>query len=206
MRSEGIPIPKSQRRASLARLAVGAFLRTGPICKLADLITAVRFVVQGNSMEPNFTRDQYVLVSRMAYLRNGPSRGDVVVLYDPRQQRRNFIKRIIGLPEELIRVEDGHVFINGQLLEEAYLNGRSGYQDTYNKSGVLLYDTVPTGIPDKSKGPSKEWTLGDDQYFVMGDNRANSDDSRSFGPLKRELILGKAWIRYWPLSAWGFLP
>ena len=164
-----------------------SFLRVGPLYKLADLLTSARFVVEGGSMQPNLAVGQYVLVSRMAYRRRGPSRGDLVVMRQPRQPERDYIKRIVGLPGECVRVEGSGVFINGRQLEEPYLASEWDAGAGRGRNGAL----------------SKEWAVGDDSYFVMGDNRGNSDDSRSFGPVKRDLIVGKVWIRYWPRSAWG---
>ena len=140
-------------------------------------------------MQPSLAVGQYVLVSRMAYRRRSPSRGDLVVLRQPRQPERDYIKRIVGLPGECVRVESGGVFINGRQLEEPYLAAERDAGAGRGGNGAL----------------PKEWSLGNDSYFVMGDNRRNSDDSRSFGPLKRDLIVGKVWVRYWPRSAWGTL-
>ena len=201
MRSESIPISKSRRPPGLVGLFLATFLRIGPIGRFVNFITSVRFVVRGDSMQPSFAMDQYILVSRVAYLRDEPSRGDVVVLRHPGQWGRNYIKRIVGLPGEHVQVEDGHAFVDGQLLAEPYLNGASD-----SLRGDVQQAAALRGIPCEGQGLPLECFLGDDQYFVMGDNRYNSDDSRSFGPLKRELIVGKAWIRYWPRSAWGFLP
>ena len=175
---------------------------------MADFLTAARFVVRGNSMRPNFARDQYILVSRLSYLEDGPARGDVVVLRHPCQWRRNYIKRIIGLSGENIRVEGVRVFVNGQLLEEPYLEIESGLLNppqTDDEGRGRLSDPLPIGFPGEPDEQVCECTLSDGRYFVMGDNRAYSEDSRSFGPVGRELIVGKAWIRYWPRNDWGMI-
>jgi signal peptidase I len=186
-------------------MAFKMLLKFGPTYRLADFLTAVRFVVHGNSMQPNFVRDQYILVSRLSYLEDGPARGDVVVLRHPCQGRRNYIKRIIGMSGENIRVEGGRVFVNGQLLEEPYLNIESGLPNYYDEGIGRLSDPTPIGLLDEPDEQVYECLLGDGQYFVMGDNRAHSDDSRSFGPVDRKLIVGKAWIRYWPRNDWGMI-
>jgi len=210
MKSHGLPVPKLRRRtAGPVGRAIEAFLRFSPLYNLANFLTAVRFFVQGDSMLPNFAQDQYILVSRMAYLWDGPSRGDVVVLRHPRQQGRNYnyIKRVVGLPGEHVRVEGGLVFINGQLLEEPYLNGvpiPSFAPSPFAKGGLGGLGKV-TEVEGESRHDQDVSSLSGAQYFVMGDNRANSDDSRSFGPVDRRLIVGKAWVRYWPRSAWGII-
>ena len=182
---------RNRRTSKWVRL-LEHMLRFAPIYRLANLVTAVRFVVKGDSMEPSFSREQYILVSRMAYLWQGPRRGDVVVLRHPEHLSRNYIKRIVGLPGETVQVPGERIYINGGLLHEPYLNGDAG-------------NTASDESPAKKDNSVGEWSLGDDQYFVMGDNRSNSDDSRSLGPLGRELIIGKAWACYWPRSAWGII-
>ncbi len=162
--------------------------KIGPARHLVNLLTTARFVVNGDSMRPNFSPGHYILVSRLAYWLNEPSRGDVVVLQHPYQQHRTYIKRIVGLPGEIVRIRGWSTFIDGQLLEEPYLD----------QSSVVLLDDK-----EEPHNTFDEWTLGDEEYFLLGDNRASSVDSRSFGPLKRGLLIGKAWIRYWPRSAWG---
>ena len=165
----------------------------GPFYKLAEFLTTVRFVVQGGSMEPNFADDQYLLVSRMALWSGAMSRGDVAVLRNPSHWRRTYIKRIVGLPGERVGTVAERVFINGVLLEEPYLGEPLEEADLERLEQQI------------SQGQIQEWSLGADEYFVMGDHRVDSDDSRSFGPVNRQLIVGKAWIRYWPQSAWGIV-
>ena len=180
---------------------LGALLRSGSVHGLANLLMAARFVVKGESMLPNFAMDQYVLVSRLAYQSRAPSRGDVVVLRHPGQPRRNYIKRIVGLPGERVQAGDGRVRINGEVLVEPYLyRGDDG-----RFKGGMSHPDGPLGEQGPADGGSEEWFLEEDRYFVMGDNRQYSDDSRAFGPVGRDLIVGKAWIRYWPRDAWGFI-
>ncbi len=185
--------------------ALRAFLGFRPIYKLANLLTAVPFVVCGNSMRPALASNEYVLISRMSYLLNGPSRGDVVVLRNPWQPRTRYIKRIIGLPGEHVRVEGGLVFLDGLPLEEPYLDTGLSSAAGQDESPVSLDEGVSVEPHEHGKAPLTEWYLDEDEYFVLGDNRARSNDSRSFGPLHRSLIVGRSWVRYWPRSAWGFL-
>ena len=206
MNPERTSIPRRRRR-SPGRWTrfLKNLLRVKPIYRLANLVTAVRFVVKGDSMEPSFSKDHYILVSRMAYLWQGPRRGDVVVLRHPKRRSQNYIKRIVGLPGETVHALGERIYINGVLLQEPYLNGDAGFQDLSDPAGVSPQYSESTKDTDKNTGPASEWSLDEEQYFIMGDNRANSDDSRSLGPLGRELIVGKAWARYWPRSVWGII-
>jgi signal peptidase I len=142
------------------------------IYTLVNLSTA-RAVVEGSSMQPNFETGQLVIVNRFAYYFNNPERGDVIVLHNPKNANEDFIKRVVGLPGEIVEIKEGRVYANGIRLEEPYIENFCANCD-------------------------KAWTLGPDEYFVLGDNRRNSHDSHSFGPIKRDLIVGQAWIRYWP--------
>ena len=181
---------------------LAAFLRFRPVYRLAELATAVRYVVQGDSMQPSFSRDQYILVSRLAYRGCAPSRGDVVVLRHPVHWYRHYIKRIVGLPGERVRTEGGRVYIGGHVLEQPYFEGHVGSRHDVHLGLDAAEAAGPMEMLEKT---DREWFVGEDEYFVMGDNRANSNDSRSLGPLPRELIVGKAWISYWPRSSWGVI-
>ncbi|GAB4551783.1 MAG: hypothetical protein OHK0023_19090 [Anaerolineae bacterium] len=145
------------------------------IYTLVNLATA-RAVVEGNSMQPNFQTGQLVIVNRFAYFFSLPQRGDVVVLHNPRSATGDdLIKRLIGLPGEYIQIRDGRVYVNGVLLDEPYI-------ERFCKTSC-----------------DGSWQIGPDEYFVLGDNRSSSHDSHSFGPIKRSLIVGQAWIRYFPI-------
>jgi signal peptidase I len=138
-----------------------------------------RFRIEGPSMRPNLEEGQYLIVNKIVYRLHPPQRGDIVVFNHPRNTDRDLVKRIIGLPGETVRVQDGHVFVNETLLVEPYI--------TYQAN---------------ARAPV-EYQLGPDEYFVLGDNRPNSDDSRRWGALNRDQIVGKVWISYWPPSSWG---
>ncbi len=148
---------------------------------LAQVLTSIHYAVRGDSMSPGFKSGQMLLVSRRALSWDGPSRGDVVIVRDPRDPRRDFLKRVVGLPGEGVRLRDGMLFIGGEQHPEPYLGD----------------GPATLGLEEKS------WTLGDGEYFVMGDNRMRSTDSRTFGPVGRASIRGRAWFRYWPPGAWG---
>ena len=148
------------------------------IAVLINLFLAQATRVYGHSMEPNLHTDQRLVVEKVSYRLHGPRRGDVVVLRMPERGPELLIKRVIALPGETIEVRGGEVFINGEALVEPYLSHETG--GTY---GPLQ---VPAG-----------------QVFVMGDNRGASNDSRVFGPVPMERVVGRAWVSYWPFSAVG---
>ena len=133
--------------------------------------------IKGESMNPNFADGELILTEKVSYYIYKPQRGDVVVFKAPKTTRVDFIKRIIGLPGENVKIEDGTVFINGQKLIEPY--------ETQKTQGGMSI------------------TLLENQYFVLGDNREASSDSRSFGPIERNTIKGKAWLVYWPITRSG---
>jgi signal peptidase I len=129
-------------------------------------------------MQPNFRAEQFLIVSRVSYLVDEPHRGDVVVFDPPGDAGPDplLIKRLIGLPGEQVELREGQVYINGTPLEEPYIRER-----------------CTTRCADES------WELGANEYFFMGDNRNNSRDSRVFGQVTRDRIIGEAIVRYWPL-------
>lgn len=163
------------------------------------------FKVDGNSMEPSLHTGQYLLVNKLAYasfglegiaeaipalepLRNStlfqlgsPQRGDIIVFRFPRDPTRDFIKRVVAIPGETVEVKTGVVYVNNRRLEEPYILN----SPTYTKEATI----VQPG-----------------EYFVLGDNRNNSSDSHVWGSVPAREIVGKAWITYWPMDAWGFIP
>lgn len=144
--------------------------------------------VKGASMEPNFHDEEYLLTDKISYRFHPPERGDVVIFRAPKNRDLDYIKRIIGLPGERVKIVDGSVFINGQKLKEDYLKG-----NTTSYSGSFLR-------------PEQEFLIPEGQYFVLGDNRSHSSDSRDWGTVAKEDIIGKAWLRYWPPPSFGILP
>ena len=170
-------------------LGVGAFL---------ILQASVQnFRVQGESMDPTLVNQQHLLVSKLAYavlplqtaiaatvgesddgaayVFNPPQRGDIVVFHLPDRQGADLVKRVVGLPGETVELRDGRVYVDGALLEEPYL---SSFDDS---------NEPPVAIPEG-------------HYYVLGDNRGVSFDSRSMGPIDQAHIIGKAWVSYWPLD------
>ncbi len=145
------------------------------------------FYVNGASMEPNYYDHEYLIIDEISYRLNAPLRGEVVVFRYPGDPKQYFIKRVIGLPGERVVVKDGQVIVYNQ----AYPDGLV-VEEPY-----LASDATTVGEADK--------TLGTDEYFVLGDNRRASLDSRRFGPIKRNAIVGRTWLRGWPLDRVGVL-
>jgi signal peptidase I len=150
------------------------------IAVLINLFLAQATRVYGSSMEPNLHTDQRLVVEKVTYRLHSPRRGDVVVIRMPERGPELLIKRVIGLSGETIEVREGTVYINGQPLEEAYLVRKT--TGTYGPS------TVPEG-----------------HVFVMGDNRGASNDSRIFGAVPLERVVGRAWVSYWPFESLGIV-
>ncbi|MBI3396929.1 signal peptidase I [Candidatus Woesebacteria bacterium] len=145
--------------------------------------------IKGASMQPNFPDAEYLLTEKVSYYLNDPKRGDVVVFKPPAlvSQDDEFIKRVIGLPGEKLTVKDNHVYINTKRLKEEYLS-----------------TSLPTtGSSFLQEG--QEYTIPAGKFFVMGDNRTNSSDSRAWGPITKDEISGRAWLIYWPLNLAGFV-
>lgn len=142
------------------------------------------FYVKGASMEPNFYDHEYLIIDEISYRFNEPERGDIIVFRYPRNPQEYFIKRLIGLPGDEIQIKDGRVTV--------YNEG--------NDSGVVLDEPyLEEGI--KTYGLSEERIiLGEDEFFVLGDNRNSSKDSRSFGPVHRNFITGRVLLRGWPFN------
>ncbi|MCC6454814.1 MAG: signal peptidase I [Caldilineaceae bacterium] len=139
--------------------------------------------IESHSMEPNFYEGQFILVNKLAYRLGSPERGDVLVFHNPNNVDEDYIKRVIGLPGDNLDIHDGTVFINGKPLVEEYPIHEIPRSSTY--------------------GPV---VIEPDHLFVMGDNRPQSQDSRSFGQLSEDLIVGKAWVRVWPFDKFGIIP
>ena len=145
-----------------------------------------RTQVQGSSMEPKLSSEDNLIVDKISYRFHDPERFDIVVFPFRSEENIFYIKRVIGLPGETIRIDEkGNILINGEILEESY--GKEVIQ-----SPGRAYEEI---------------VLADDEYFLMGDNRNNSTDSRdpSVGNVRRDEIVGRAWLRIWPLDQVGFI-
>ncbi|MCY4108745.1 MAG: signal peptidase I [Chloroflexi bacterium] len=148
----------------------------------ATRLVMQNFRVQGPSMHPNLISNELVLVSKLSYINSSPERGDVVVFRKPGGDSEDLVKRIVGMPGETIEMRTGRVFVNGLEIEE------TGYVDRLGTAVV-----PPVRIPAGS-------------YFVLGDNRSVSEDSRRFGAVPLAAIVGKVWVIYWPFAKFGFFP
>jgi signal peptidase I len=142
-------------------------------------LTVQSYTVVMSSMEPNFHDGECIMVNKVSYHSSGPQRGQVIIFNPPFDSEYPFIKRVIGLPGETVEIKDGNVFINGTALEE----------DEYIMA------------PPSYTMSAKE--IPENEYFVLGDNRNNSNDSHTGWTVPRDNIIGKAWFIYWPPSKWG---
>lgn len=140
------------------------------------------FYVKGASMEPSFFDKEYLIIDEISYRFREPERGDIVVFRYPLDPNQFFIKRIIGLPGEKIRINDGQITIFNSKSLEGQILDESPYLDHVFTVG------------------EKTITLKADEYYLLGDNRNSSLDSRVFGPVKNKLIIGRVWLRGWPLA------
>ncbi len=146
------------------------------------LFIAQPFIVDGLSMYPTFDNSDYLIVDEISYHFREPERGSVIVFHYPKDVSKSFIKRLIGLPGETVTIEEGRVSITSSTYPE----------------GLVLEE----GYVKKPKLDNLSFTLAQDEYFVMGDNRAQSADSRLWGPIKREHIIGQPLAQFWPPTLW----
>lgn len=175
---------------STRRSPIGQFMRdVGETLLLTLVMFAIirlaiqNYQVDGTSMLPTLQNQQYVIVDKLTYLFSSPKRGDIIVFEYPLDQTQDYIKRIIGTPGDHVNVsQNGQVTVNGVVLNEPYVN------DNNNPYGPEAF------------------TVGPNQYFVLGDNRGASSDSRDWGLVDKKLILGKAEIVIWPISNFHILP
>lgn len=143
--------------------------------------------IQGDSMEPNFHENEYLLTDKLSYRFGEPQRGDVVVFKAPPNYRDEYIKRIMAIPGDTVEIINDQLFINKEPVNESFLP-----VETVTNPGQFLTEEKAVTIPQNS-------------YFVLGDNRSHSLDSRSFGFVSRDKITGKAWFVYWPPQNFGVI-
>ena len=146
-------------------------------------LTVQSYTVVMSSMEPNFQQGECIMVNKVCYRSSDPQRGQVIIFNPPFDSPHPYIKRVIGLPGETVEIKDGQVLIDGIPIDEPY-----------------IFPEPPQN--NKEYGPK---ALADDEYFVLGDNRNNSNDSRSGWTVPRDNIVGRAWFIYWPPGGWGIV-
>ena len=175
---EGVSLARAFGGQSLLRELLETILLTVIIFVVLNTVTG-RFQVRGSSMEPTLRDGQYLVISKATYWIHPPARGDIIVFEPPNHPTDDYIKRVVGLPGEQVEIRDGGMWVNGAPLAEPYIGNSGSY--------------------------SGAWSLGEGEYFVLGDNRNNSSDSHNWGVLPERNIVGKAWLCYWPPDAWGLV-
>lgn len=144
------------------------------------------FVVEGSSMEPNFQNAEYLLVNKLSYRMAAPQRGDVIVFHPPNIPSLNYIKRVIAVPGDKIEIVNGEIKVNGSKLDEPYIPAEKT-------------------LVRNSEAANLKQTMGEDQYFVLGDNREHSSDSREWGGVPMANIIGRAWLVVFPPKNFGLV-
>ena len=185
--------PRAAQAAPTAGSSASSLLReVAEVVVLAIILYfGISFAVQavhveGLSMYATLDDNDYLIANKIDYRLHPPQRGDIIILRPPTDNSKDFIKRVIALPGEKLLIRDGVVYINGHKLDEPYLP----------EAWTTLNNPPPWSVGDGAVIPANE-------YFVMGDNRNRSQDSRIFGPIGRDRIDGRAWFRIWPLDHFG---
>ncbi len=185
------PIYNSYTESSSLKIKIIEFIQTAVV--FAAIGTAIYlFIAQphkvsGSSMFPTLHTGDYIITNKVNYRLNDPKRGEIIVFKNPREESQDFIKRILGLPGDKVRVEKGHIFVNDVQLNESYLI-----------SSVIT-------LPGSFLKEGSDEIVSKDHYIVIGDNRLASSDSREWGFISREEIIGQAFFRYWPLISIGLI-
>jgi len=179
---------RSRRTKDSRRVAIEWIILIGAALIVAIVIRAFvfqAFYIPSESMVPTLAVDDRVLVNKRSYRLHDPNRGDIAAFKAPPKaetaQIKDLVKRVVGLPGETIEGRDGRILIEGKALEESYL---------------------PDGVESTTFGPV---VVPDDSYYLLGDNRQASKDSTYFGPIERDQLIGRAFLRFWPLNHLGFL-
>lgn len=186
--------PVSTSAASRWFEILQVLLLTLAIVAPVRLFLAKPFQVEGASMEPAFFNKEYLIVDEISYRFQEPRRGEVVVFHPPTDPGKYFIKRVIGLPGETVELINGEVKVYNKAHPNGWVLNESSYLDTSDYS-----------IDEKAAMTLRPVTVGPDEYFLMGDNRRASYDSRYFGPIKRDTLIGRAWFRGFPIQRAGAL-
>ncbi len=194
------PVPSAEPPKSDQKKAFRLMELVQVVCLTLAIVIPIRlflanpFKVQGASMEPAYFDHEYLIVDELTYRFDEPKRGEVVVFHPPTDQSKYYIKRVIGLPGETVELVNGIVKIYNQ----DHLNGW-----TLDEASYL--DLADYSVQERASMTMPPMTLKEDEYFLMGDNRRASYDSRFFGPVKRPALAGRAWLRGLPIQRWGIL-
>jgi signal peptidase I len=176
------PQPSAERSGGFRRFVLDVFetLLLSLVLFLGINAISARIRIESISMQPTLYAGNFVIVNKIAYLFNSPGRGDVIIFkYPPDPNREPYIKRIVGLPGDTVRVTNGAVYVNDQAMDEPYISAPPNYEGA--------------------------WTVPPDSLFVLGDNRNSSSDSHAWGMVPLKNVIGKAEVVYWPPSRWQFL-
>jgi signal peptidase I len=218
--------PATTDSSRLVRQGIEWVILVGVAVAIALLVKAFvvqAFYIPSGSMEPTLQISDRVLVNKLSYRFGDPSRGDIIVFEAPpgeaTPQIKDLIKRVIGLPGDVVEGRDGRIYVNGQLLEEPYLQStvisrtfgpyyvpkehdriQPVDDQTIDVNGTRVTARLQTTPPRDSSG-----AVSDDEYYMLGDNRQDSKDSTAFGPIHGDTIIGRAFLRVWPLSDFGRL-
>jgi signal peptidase I len=176
--SEAAAPKKKKSKAGGALREIVETLVLTAIIFLGVRVLVQNYKVEGYSMEPTLDDGQYLLINKVGMHFHQPTRGDIIVFEYPLDPSKSFVKRVIGVPGDTVEVRDQQTFVDGKAIKEPYIRSP--------ENGVFIRNVVPPG-----------------EYFVMGDNRNNSSDSRAWGMLPEKDIIGQAWVSYWPPSHWG---
>jgi signal peptidase I len=175
------PVAPEKNRSGLGRFMIDLLetLILSVVLFVAINALSARIRVDGYSMEPTLHSGEFVIVNRLAYKLGDPTISDVIVFHYPRDPQQEYIKRVIGLPGDHVRIADGQVYVNDFPIEEPYITTPPAYQS--------------------------DWTVPENSLFVLGDNRNNSSDSHTWGSVPMENVIGKAFFVYWPPENWGLV-
>ena len=182
-RTEHVPDPDSsdEGRSGTKRIIIDIIetLLISVVLFVGINFVSARIRVDGFSMEPTMHSGEFVIVNKLAYVFSEPSLGDVIVFQYPGDPEQEYIKRVIGTSGDKVVIQDGLVFLNGEVIDEPYIAAPPAYQT--------------------------DWIVPEDSLFVLGDNRNNSSDSHSWGTVPMDFVIGKAIFVYWPPESWGVI-
>ena len=181
MQATPAPAQKRTRKAGGAVREIVETLVLTALIFLGVRVLVQNYKVEGFSMEPTLADGQYLLINKIGMHFHQPDRGDIIVFEYPLDPSKSFVKRVIGLPGDTVEIRDQKTIVDGKILNEPYIKAP--------ENAIYPRTTVPPN-----------------EYFVMGDNRNNSSDSRSWGMLPAKDIIGEAWVSYWPPKDWGMVP